>query len=183
MAMEFDIQESSKIKGVFIITPNKFSDLRGDLWTAFTEDHLAKLLPKGLNFKHDKFINSHFNVLRGIHGDVKTYKLVTCVYGEVQQVVVDARKESPSYLQWESFNIGPKNQKLILVPPNMGNSHYVLSKEAVYYYKLAYEGEYLDYDEQFTLAYNDPKINVKWQLKADKPILSNRDIEASLNNG
>ena len=99
MAMEFDIQESKILKGVYVITPNKFSDLRGEIWTAFTEEHLGGLVPEGIHFKHDKFINSHFNVLRGIHGDVKTYKLVTCVFGEVHQVVVDCRKDSPTYLK------------------------------------------------------------------------------------
>lgn len=177
MAMEFIIKESEILKGVFIITPNKFSDLRGDIWTAFTEENLASLVPEGIKFKHDKFINSHKNVLRGIHGDEKTYKLVTCVYGEVQQVVVDCRRESPSYLKYESFNISPKNQRLILLPPNMGNAHCVLSNDAVYYYKLAYIGAYLDAPDQFTLAYNDKRVNVKWQVQ--KPILSERDILAT----
>ncbi|EFV06226.1 dTDP-4-dehydrorhamnose 3,5-epimerase [Campylobacter jejuni subsp. jejuni DFVF1099] len=98
MAIEFDIQESKILKGVYIITPNKFRDLRGEIWTAFTDEYLSKLVPDGIKFKHDKFINSHFNVLRGIHGDVKTYKLVTCVYGEVHQVVVDCRKDSPNFI-------------------------------------------------------------------------------------
>lgn len=82
MAIEFSIEESKLIKGVFIITPNKFKDLRGEIWTAFTDENLAHLVPN-TKFKHDKFITSHFNVLRGIHGDGKTYKLCTCVYGEV----------------------------------------------------------------------------------------------------
>ncbi len=175
--IDFSIVESNKIKGVYIITPNKFSDLRGEIWTAFTDEHLAQLLPKELHFKHDKFINSYFNVLRGIHGDRKTYKLVTCVYGEIHQVVVDCRKESPTYLQWEKFVISPKNQKLILLPPNMGNSHLVVSTEAVYYYKLAYEGEYLDADEQFTYAWNDKRIGIDWGV--NNPILSDRDIKAT----
>ncbi|CAM3648784.1 dTDP-4-dehydrorhamnose 3,5-epimerase family protein [Helicobacter ganmani] len=180
MAMEFDIQESTKIKGVYIITPNKFKDLRGEIWTGFTQEHLGNLVPKGLQFKHDKFINSHLNVLRGIHGDIKTYKLVTCVYGEIQQVVVDCRKDSPTYLKWESWGISPQNQKLILLPPNMGNAHCVLSKEAVYYYKLAYEGEYLDAPDQFTYAWNDERIGVDWKVK--NPILSQRDILAAKGN-
>ncbi|EJY5527244.1 dTDP-4-dehydrorhamnose 3,5-epimerase family protein [Campylobacter jejuni] len=176
MAIEFNIQESKILKGVYIITPNKFSDLRGDIWTAFTDEHLSKLVPDGIKFKHDKFINSHFNVLRGIHGDVKTYKLVTCVYGEVHQVVVDCRKDSSTYLKWEKFIISPKNQQLILLPPNMGNSHYVSSKEAVYYYKLAYEGEYMDAPDQFTYAWNDKRIAIDWPTNS--PILSERDILA-----
>ncbi|MCX2683310.1 dTDP-4-dehydrorhamnose 3,5-epimerase family protein [Campylobacter sp. MIT 21-1685] len=176
MAMEFIINESKILQGVFVIEPNKFSDVRGDIWTAFTKEHLSTLIPSELEFKHDKFINSHRNVLRGIHGDYKTYKLVTCVYGEVRQVVVDARKDSPTYLQWQSWDISAKNQKLILLPPNMGNAHLVLSKEAVYYYKLAYEGEYLDAPEQFTLAYNDANIGVDWGI--ENPILSDRDKQA-----
>ncbi|WP_072229024.1 dTDP-4-dehydrorhamnose 3,5-epimerase family protein [Campylobacter coli] len=180
MMIEFDMQESKKLKGVYIITPNKFRDLRGDIWTAFTEDKLENIIPKGLKFKHDKFINSHFNVLRGIHGDIKTWKLVTCVYGEIHQVVVDCRKDSSTYLKWEKFIINQDNQKLILLPPNMGNSHYVSSKHAVYYYKLAYDGEYLDAPDQFTYAWNDPKINIDWPTKT--PILSERDILASKGN-
>ncbi len=174
--MKFVIEESKILQGVMIITPDKFSDLRGDIWTAFMEEELSNLLPSGIKFKHDKFINSHFNVLRGIHGDIKTYKLVTCVYGEVHQVVVDCRRDSPTYLQWEKFIISPSNQKLILIPPNMGNSHYVSSREAVYYYKLAYNGEYLDAQDQFTYAWNDRRIGINWPT--DNPILSERDILA-----
>ncbi|EAH7838121.1 MULTISPECIES: dTDP-4-dehydrorhamnose 3,5-epimerase family protein [Campylobacter] len=176
MDIEFDIQESKILKGVYIITPNKFRDLRGEIWTAFTEENLGNIIPKDLRFKHDKFINSHFNVLRGIHGDVKTWKLVTCVYGEVHQVVVDCRKDSPTYLKWEKFIINQSNQQLILLPPNMGNSHYVSSKDAVYYYKLAYEGEYLDAPDQFTYAWNDERIEIDWPTNS--PILSERDILA-----
>lgn len=180
MAIEFDIQESKILKGVYIITPNKFKDLRGEIWTAFTEEDLKHIIPSNLKFNHDKFINSHFNVLRGIHGDVKTWKLVTCVYGEVHQVVVDCREDSPTYLKWEKFIINKYNQQLILLPPNMGNSHYVSSKDAVYYYKLAYDGEYLDAQDQFTYAWNDKRININWPT--DNPILSDRDIDATINN-
>lgn len=59
----------------------------------------------------------------------------------------------------------------------MGNSHYVSSKEAVYYYKLAYDGEYLDAPDQFTFAWNDPRIGIDWSTQ--NPILSERDILAS----
>ena len=54
--------------------------------------------------------------------------------------------------------------------------HYVRSKEAVYYYKLAYDGEYIDADEQFTLAWNDERLKINWGAK--NPILSERDIKA-----
>ncbi len=176
MAIEFDIKESKKLKGIYIITPNKFQDLRGEIWTAFTSEKIDKLLPSGLRFIHDKFIYSHHNVIRGIHGDLKTYKFATCVYGEIHQVVVDCRKDSPTYLQWEKFTINQENQQIILVPAGFGNAHCVRSKSAVYYYKCAYLGEYVDADEQFTFAWNDPRIGIDWGV--ENPILSNRDIEA-----
>lgn len=174
MAIEFDIAESKLLQGVYIITPNKFRDLRGEIWSIFTEEHIGKLIPNNIRFKHDKIITSCHNVLRGIHGDVKTYKLVTCVYGEVHQVVVDCRKDSQTYLKWEKFIINENNQQIILIPPNMGNSYYVSSNHAVYYYKLAYDGEYLDAQDQFTYAWNDEKIGINWPTT--KPILSERDI-------
>ena len=128
MAIEFDIKESKKLKGVYIITPNKFQDLRGEIWTSYSREFLKALLPNDLEFVLDKFTLSKPNVLRGIHGDVKTYKLVTCITGEIYQVVVDCRKDSPTYLQWEKFIISSDNQKLILIPPCFGNAQYVSSK-------------------------------------------------------
>ena len=177
--MEFDIQESKKIRGVYIVAPSISSDLRGNIWTSFLKDEIEKLLPKDLFFKHDKFSRSCKNVLRGIHGDHKSWKYVTCVYGDIMQVVVDCREDSPTYLQWESFDINKDNQKMILIPPNMGNAYYVRSQEVVYHYKYAYEGEYLDVKDQFTFAWNDERIGVKWPFTG-KPILSSRDMEGKV---
>lgn len=173
MSINFSIKESKKIKGVWIITPSISRDLRGNIWTSFQKEEVEKLLPQGLFFKHDKFSESKYNVLRGIHGDEKSWKLVTCVYGEIIQVVVDCRKESPTYLKWEEFTINSENQILVLIPPNMGNSYYVCSEKAVYHYKLAYEGEYINADKQFSLKWNDPRIGIKWPTK--NPILQKRD--------
>ena len=105
MSIEFDIIESTIISGVYILTPSVSEDARGDIWTSFLKDEVDGLLPDDLFFKHDKFSTSKRNVLRGIHGDTKSWKLVTCVHGEIQQVVVDMRKDSPTYKQWQDFII------------------------------------------------------------------------------
>ena len=175
MSIKFDIQESQEIDDVYILTPSISRDERGNIWTSFLKDEVEKFLPNNLHFKHDKFSTSKYNVLRGIHGDTKSWKLVTCVFGEIQQVIVDMRKASPTYKQWQEFIINSNSQKLILIPPNMGNAYYVISTDAVYHYKLAYDGEYIDADEQFSLSWNDESIGVKWL--ADEPILSNRDAK------
>ena len=179
MSFDFKIRESKKLKGVMVIEPSISKDIRGTIWTSFLKEQIDNLLPNSLCFKHDKFSESKKNVLRGIHGDSKSWKLVTCVYGEIHQVVVDCRKDSPTYLQWEKFIIDKNNQQLILIPPNMGNSYYISSENAVYHYKLAYEGDYIDANEQFTFAWDDPTIDIKWPTT--QPILSNRDMEAYLN--
>ncbi|EAH5978041.1 dTDP-4-dehydrorhamnose 3,5-epimerase family protein, partial [Campylobacter upsaliensis] len=83
MAMDFAIEESKILSGVYIITPNFFEDFRGEIWSVFEDKAFVNLLPKGLNFVLDKFTLSKPNVLRGIHGDHKSWKLVTCVSGEI----------------------------------------------------------------------------------------------------
>ena len=135
MGIEFKIEKSRKIEGVYIITPSLSIDERGNIWSSFVESELEGLLPNGLKFTHDKFSESKRNVLRGIHGDSKTWKLVTCVFGEVHQVVVDMRKASKTYKKWEKFIISKRSQKLILIPPNVGNAYYVSSNTSVYHYK------------------------------------------------
>jgi len=173
MSINFFIEGSKKIKDVYIIKPSIAQDRRGNIWTSFIKEEIEKLIPDNVCFKHDKFSTSKYNVLRGIHGDEKSWKLVTCVYGDIDQVVVDCRKDSHTYRRWEKFCINSDNQILVLIPPMMGNSYYVKSKEAVYHYKLAYEGDYIDADKQFSLKWNDPKINIEWGI--DNPILSDRD--------
>jgi len=170
---QFKIEKSKKIHGIHIITLSIGKDDRGIIYTSFYDDYFKDFLPNGLHFKHDKFSSSKKNVLRGIHGDVKSWKLVTCVYGEIYQVVVDCREESPTYNHWEAFTINSENPKFILLPPKIGNSFFVNSELAIYHYKLAYEGEYLDAKDQFSLRWNDPAIGIKWPI--EKPILSERD--------
>lgn len=170
---DFIIVDSTLVKGVKIITPSVHNDERGTLFTTYYEEVYNDLVPTGIHFKHDKFARSLQRVLRGIHGDTKSWKLVTAVYGEISQVVVDNRKESPTYEKWERIKINGLNPKLILLPPGVGNAFYVHSPEALYHYKLAYQGDYFDAEDQFTIKWNDPKISIDWP--DENPILSTRD--------
>jgi len=173
MSFDFKIKDSDVLDGVKIITPDIFEESRGNIWTSFLETQLCPLLPDDLHFKHDKFSQSKNNVLRGLHGDHKSWKLVTCVYGEIHQVVADMRPTSPTYLKFQRIVINRQNPRMVLIPPGLGNAYYVSSDAAVYHYKLAYEGGYIDANEQFTVAWNDPRLNIDWPT--DDPILSARD--------
>jgi dTDP-4-dehydrorhamnose 3,5-epimerase len=86
---------------------------------------------------------------------------------------VDNRPESPNYLKWDSVVLTSKNKKSVLVPPMFANGHLVLSQEATFFYKWAYPGNYPDVQDQFSLNWNDPKLNIHWPI--ENPILSDRD--------
>tara|TARA_B100001121_G_C18372803_1_gene472443 strand:- start:21 stop:545 length:525 start_codon:yes stop_codon:yes gene_type:complete len=173
MPIEFSLKESKVLKDIFIIRPTISNDIRGNIWTSFLYQEIDRLIPKNLSFKHDKFSISENNVLRGIHGDNKSWKLVSCVYGEIQQVIVDCNVGSTTYGKYESLYLNQKNIISVLIPPGYGNAYYVKSDKAVYHYKLAYAGNYFDYDQQFSRKWNDPEFSINWD--ATNPLLSERD--------
>ena len=154
---------------VKIFQPDVYTDFRGDLWTLWNKD---KFEPQ-LNFNHDKVSTSRKHVLRGIHGDSKSWKLITCLYGEMYFVVVDNRLESPNYLKWDSLILDDRTRKSVLVPPQFGNAFLVLSENSVFHYKWAYPGGYPDVEDQFTLKWNDSRLNIDWPIS--NPLLQKRD--------
>ena len=162
--------KESKIK---IFKNNSFKDHRGYYWTSW-----KKHLIKKINFKHDKFSLSKKNVLRGLHGDNKTWKLISCPYGKFLLVVVNYIKNSKDYLKSKSFILSHTNGLQVLIPPNYANGHLCLSNECLFHYKLSYRGGYLDAKNQFSLRWNDPKLKINWGVR--KPILSDRDKKSKL---
>ena len=152
---------------------SSFKDNRGYYWTSWKKDTF-----KNVKFKHDKFSLSKKNVLRGLHGDSKTWKLISCPYGKFLLVIVNCVKKSNDYLKWNSYVLSHDNGVQILVPPNHANGHLCLSDQCLFHYKLSYKGAYFDVKDQFSLRWNDPKLNIKWGIK--KPILSKRDKVSKL---
>ena len=152
---------------VTIHQPDSFEDFRGELYTLFKQTN------NNLVFNHDKVSVSKKNVLRGLHGDSKSWKLITCLAGEVMLVVVDNRSSSSNYLKWDSIILTAKNRKSVLIPPMFAKWHFVLSTEATFFYKWSYPVEYPDVEDQFTLKWNDPNLKIHWPIL--NPILSKRD--------
>ena len=93
------------IKDVVIRNQDAFTDYRGDLYTTWKEGDFD------LKFNHDKVSTSRKNVLRGIHGDSKSWKLVTCLYGDIYFVIVDNRETSETFLKWDSMTLNSSNKK------------------------------------------------------------------------
>ena len=161
--------EKTKLDGVLLIKPYVFKDFRGQYVETYNEKEFEE---KGIDVKfiQDDFSISKKNVLRGIHGDPKTWKLVSCPYGEFFLVVVNNDKKSKQYGQWESFRLSDENRHMVLIPPNFGNGHLVLSELALFHYK---QSTYYDPKSQFTIKWDDPDLKIDWPIK--KPILSKRD--------
>lgn len=160
----------TELEGVLIIDPpTNFKDFRGSYIELYNE-RLYKKFGVKYNFIQDDISTSKYNVLRGIHGDATTCKLVTCLYGEFYLVVVNNNSASKQYKRWQSFYLSDRNRKQVLIPPLFGNGHLVLSEIAIFHYKQTTE---YNRKGQFTIKWNDPEYKIKWPVK--NPILSIRD--------
>lgn len=158
------------LKGVLLLKPpTVFEDFRG----SYVETYNRRLYRESgidVDFIQDDISVSHRNVLRGIHGDQKTWKLISCLSGKFYLVVVNWDSGSPQYKQWQGFTLSEHNRLQVLVPPRFGNGHLVLSEQAIFHYKQS-----TDYDRssQFTVMWDDPELKIWWPSR--DPILSKRD--------
>lgn len=171
------ITESKRIPGLKIIQPSVFYDYRGEYIETFNEARYSftDLHGRPIRFVEDDVSVSRRHVLRGLHGDEKTWKLIQCLLGEIYVVVVDMRSDSPAYLRWEAFTLNEKNRTQLLIPAGCANGHLCLSERCLFSYK---QSEYYSGAEnQFTVKWDDPKLDIWWPIR--NPILSRRDATAA----
>ena len=154
---------------MLIEPPTIFEDFRGTYVETYNEQIYNEAGIR-LKFIQDDISISSKHVLRGIHGDQETWKLISCHYGKFYLMVINWDKSSPQFGQWESFVLSEKNRLQVLVPPKFGNGHVVLSEEAIFHYK---QTAYYNRAGQFTILWNDQTLKMWWPIK--NPILSRRD--------
>jgi dTDP-4-dehydrorhamnose 3,5-epimerase len=159
----------TNLDGVFLIKLDVFEDHRGEYTEIYNEQFYYE---KGITVKfvQDDISLSTRHVLRGIHGDAETWKLISCLHGKFYLVVVNCDRKSDNFGKWESFVLSDRNRHQVLVPPLYGNGHLILSDRAIFHYK---QSTYYDPKGQFTYVWNDPALNIWWPIK--DPILSQRD--------
>jgi dTDP-4-dehydrorhamnose 3,5-epimerase len=164
--MEF---ENTNLDGVISISLDPFEDFRGQYVEIFNQDIFKK---NGITipFVQDDISVSTKHVLRGIHGDAETWKLISCLHGSFYLVVVNNDEDSPQYKKWEGFTLSDKNRRQVLIPPKFGNGHVILTETAIFHYK---QNTYYNPGGQFTIIWNDPDFNIWWPIK--NPIVSRRD--------
>ena len=159
-----------------IIEPKVYGDDRGFFLETFQAERYASA-GITLPFVQDNHSRSSKGVLRGLHFQ-KTKpqgKLVRVVRGEVYDVAVDIRLGSPTYGRWEAVVLSEDNKKQFWVPPGFAHGFVVISDSADFEYKCT---DYYDPSDEGSLLWSDPDLNIPWPI--DKPILSEKDAQASL---
>ncbi len=164
-----------KINGIWIFEPRVFEDHRGFFYESFNYKQFAEATGFHRNFVQDNHSLSYYGVMRGLHFQIPPHaqaKLVRVIRGEILDVAVDIRKDSPTFGQHESLVISSDNKKQLLLPAGFAHGFVVLSEEAEVLYKC---DQYYAPGYEGGIIYNDPDLNIDWKVPVDKLIISGKD--------
>ncbi|MBD0850594.1 dTDP-4-dehydrorhamnose 3,5-epimerase [Maribacter arenosus] len=166
----------TKLKGCFIIEPSLFNDDRGLFYESYKKVEFEDQLGERVDFVQDNVSISKKGVLRGLHfqnGIHAQAKLVQVIKGEALDVVVDLRKNSPSYKKHFKIRLSENDHKLLFIPKGMAHGFLALEDNTVFVYKC---DNYYDKASEAGIIYNDIDLNIDWVISADKLILSKKDL-------
>jgi dTDP-4-dehydrorhamnose 3,5-epimerase len=162
------------IKDLVVIEPQVFGDHRGYFLESFKKDWFKEHFPD-LEFIQDNESQSQRGVLRGLHFQNPPFaqtKLVRVIHGEVLDVAVDLRKDSPTYGQHVSILLSAENKKQFLVPKGFAHGFVVLSDSAIFSYKV--DNPYAPQDED-GIMWNDGDLKIDWSISDQEVQLSAKD--------
>ncbi|KAA8999854.1 dTDP-4-dehydrorhamnose 3,5-epimerase [Affinibrenneria salicis] len=164
--------KDTRIEGVKIIQPKIFGDERGFFLETFEKRRYQEMLDIDLEFVQDNHSRSSKGVLRGLHFQRSNPqgKLVRVVRGEVFDVAVDIRPESPTYGAWEGVILSEENKTQFWIPPGLAHGFVVLSDVADFEYKCT---DYYNPANEGCLLWNDPVVGIEWPVTS--PLLSEKD--------
>ena len=168
--MSFNV-EKSDLGGVLLIQPAIHSDSRGRFFESYQKERYREI---GIEeeFVQDNQSVSQKNTIRGLHyrAPLEQAKLVRVIRGEVFDVVVDIRKESPTFGQWRGYTLSDSNYLQVYIPVGFAHGFCVLSETAEFLYKVS---EYYSAENEKGIMWNDPDIGIKWPTS--NPVLSEKD--------
>ena len=166
--------KTTEIKDVKILTPDIYFDNRGYVFESYNNKKFNNYI-KGFSPIQDNESKSDFGVLRGIHFQKSPFeqaKLVRVIKGEVQDIAIDLRTNSKTYKKYISVILSDQNKKQIFIPKGFGHAFLTLSKEAIVSYKV---NSYYNKESESGFKFDDPSINIKWNLNYNEIILSDKD--------
>ena len=162
------------IEGLFIIKPRIFCDDRGYFFESYSKRDFEKEIGP-VNFVQDNESKSSYGVLRGLHFQKPPFtqsKLVRVIQGRVLDVAVDIRKGSPTFGKWVAVELSAENKLQLFIPHGFAHGFSVLSEEALFQYKC---DDFYHPESEGAIAWNDPQLNIDWQLPKESIILSPKD--------
>jgi dTDP-4-dehydrorhamnose 3,5-epimerase len=171
-AMESIRKIATILPGVFVLEPRVFGDERGFFLESYSERVFAELSIAD-RFVQDNHSFSTRNVLRGLHYQIQQAqgKLVRVGVGEILDVAVDLRRNSPTFGKWAAVRLSGSNKKMMWVPAGFAHGFRVVSDTAHVFYKTT---DYYAPEHERTLSWNDPDVNINWELDGE-PTVSAKD--------
>ncbi len=168
--------KETKLKGCFEIEPSIFEDGRGYFFESYNQKKFNEAANENVNFVQDNQSFSRKGVLRGLHyqtGAFAQAKLVRVLEGTVLDVAVDLRQESPTFKQYVSVELSAENKKQLFIPRGFAHGFVVLSETAIFFYKC---DNFYNKESEGGIIFNDPSLNIDWQLPEKELIVSDKDI-------
>jgi dTDP-4-dehydrorhamnose 3,5-epimerase len=163
------------LKGVFLITPKVYGDIRGYFFESYNKKALHDALRCVNEFVQDNRSYSIYGTLRGLHFQKPPHaqaKIVTVIKGRVQDVVVDMRKGSPTFGQHITVELTEENKLQLYIPRGCAHGFVVLSELAEFFYKC---DNFYEPASEGGVLFNDPALGINWQIPYDKLIISSKD--------
>tara|TARA_B100001093_G_C26838013_1_gene1019221 strand:+ start:1535 stop:2119 length:585 start_codon:yes stop_codon:yes gene_type:complete len=165
------------IPEIVLIRPKLIKDKRGYFVETFLLKELESEIGYKLNFCQDNETMSKKGVLRGLHFQAPPFaqsKLVRVIEGEVLDVAVDIRKGSPTFGMHVYERLNSTNKHQLFIPRGFAHGFVVLSEFAIFSYKV---DNYYSFEREVGLAFDDPSLNINWQLSIDQLKLSDKDLK------
>jgi dTDP-4-dehydrorhamnose 3,5-epimerase len=168
--------KTTDIPGLLIFEPAVYKDDRGYFFESYNEQTFQKQ-GIGYRFVQDNQSFSYSGVIRGLHYQLPPFaqtKLVRALEGRVLDVAVDIRKGSPSFGKYLAIELSAENKLQLLIPHGFAHGFSVLSETA----QLAYKCDRLySKESEGGIRYDDPQLNIDWQISTDKAIVSDKDLQ------
>ena len=171
------IVKETKLKGCFLIEPTVFKDRRGYFFESFNQQKFNESIGLNINFIQDNESFSVNGTLRGLHyqkGEFAQAKLVRVIKGNVLDIAVDIRKESPTFGEHISLELSEENKKQLFIPRGFAHGFIVLSDTAIFSYKC---DNFYNKESEGGIIYNDKDLNIDWKLDESELIFSEKDLE------
>lgn len=166
---------TTKLQDVKIIEPAVFGDSRGFFTETYSDRDFKEA---GINFdfiQDNQSLSSEAGVLRGLHfqrGKAAQTKLIRVVTGAVLDLIVDVRKGSPTYKQWEGYIISASNHRQLLVPKGFAHGFVTLTNDVNFLYKC---DNYYNAEADGGFSFKTPELGIQWPIDFDQAITSEKD--------